>query len=261
MGKNIVTSVIGHVRLFWGGRLPLVLAAWNPFIAFTTAAFVSLACAFILRIRREPGLTLSNEYRPIAWLGVLWIGTYSSFLLFWSPHNTFYRIFYAPGLLLFAGALMAGAQQRHYRLAIAVAMLFFWNLGFHIYPYAKPESNRTLTIAQALKKVWPPRTVVYWDVYAADNGTIQYFNPDLEWKPLWDRAWVGDLQETMERTYANGKTLWFDLNALRSFRQKDPEFKSWLATNCRIGPEQEFVNGDHQIGFVQLMPIIAAVSQ
>jgi len=261
IGKNVVTSLIGHVRLFLGGRLPLVLAVWNPFIAFTAAAFVALASLFVLRIRREPRLTLSNQYRPIAWLALVWIGTYSSFLLFWSPHNTFYRIFYTPGLLLLAGALMAGTHQRQYGLAIAVAMLFFWNLGFDIYPYSKPELNRTLAIAQALQKVWPSRAVVYWDVYAADNRTVQYFNPNLEWKPLWGRAWVGDLQETMERTYAKKQTLWFDLNALRSFRQKDPEFNSWLTTNCRTGVEHEFVNGDHKIGFVQLMPIVAVTSQ
>jgi len=160
-----------------------------------------------------------------------------------------------------AGALMAGTQRRRYLLAIAVAMLFFWNLGFDIYPYAKPDLNRTLTIAQALQKVWPSRAVVYWDVYAADNRTIQYFNPDLEWKQLWGRAWVGDLQETMERTYANGQTLWFELNALRSFRQKDPEFRSWLVTNCRIGAEHEFVNGDHTIGFIQLMSMVVAAGK
>jgi hypothetical protein len=255
--KNVVASLIGHVRLFWGGRLPLVRAVWSPFIAFTTTAFVALTSVFILRVQREPGLALSNNHRFIAWFSLVWIGTYISFLLFWAPHNTFYRIFYAPGLVLFAGSFMAGAQQRQYRLAITVAMLFFWNLGFDIYPYAESELNGTLTIAQALKKVWLPGAVVYWDVYAADNQTIQYFNPDVEWKPLWGRAWVGDLQETMDRTYANGKTLWFDLNALRSFRQKDPEFNSWLAMNTRAGPEHEFVNGDHIVGFIQLMPIAA----
>jgi len=154
------------------------------------------------------------------------------------------------------GALLAGTQQRQYRLALGVAVLFFWNLGFHIYPYAQRQSNGALKIAEALQKIWPAGAVVYWNVHASDNRTIQYFNPDVQWKPLWDHAVISEVQQTLEVAYPIGKSVWFDINAIRQFAQNDPEFRTWLVTKCRLGASHEFVNGNHSTGFVELLPVV-----
>ena len=254
--KNLVTSIAGHVKLVVGGRLALVRAVWNAFLALTTASLIALATILAIRLRRaklklhsgDPGIARTTM------MTLVWIGIYAAFLLVWLPHNTFYRLFYLPALLMLAATFIPVAPERHYRLALAVAILFLWNLGFHIYPYAQSIANPTLEIANRLQKSWPAGTVVYWDVHAADNRTIQYFNPQVKWKELWERAWIGDIEQTMDAAYATGKRLWFDLAALERFTADDQEFSAWLKTNCQLGPRREFTDGSHKIGFVQLIP-------
>ena len=102
---------------------------------------------------------------------------------------------------------------------------------------------------------------MYWDVYATDNLTIQYFNPQVQWKELWGRAWIGDIQQTMSAASAAGKSLWFDLPALERFEPEDRELRAWLATNCQLGSKYEFTNGNHRTGFVQLIPKRLSVHQ
>ena len=261
IGENLVTSVVGHIKLVLGGRVPLIRAVWDPFLALTTAALIALATLLVLRLRSGGKLNVGNGYSHATWMASIWIGIYFAFLLVWLPRNTFYRLFYLPGLLILLGTFIAGTRKRHYRLALAVAALFFWNLGFHIYPYAQPAANPTLQNAQALQTIWSPGTIVYWDVYAADNRTIQYFNPQVKWKELWGRAWVGDIQQTMDAASAAGKGLWFDLPALERFAAEDHEFQAWLATNCQLGSKYEFTNGNHRTGFVQLIPKRLSVHQ
>src|SRR5213593_3771527 len=256
LSRNLVSSLLGHVRLFWGGRLPLVRAVWNPLIAFSLAALVVLLIILIFRIRRGNVPELTPEYVSVLRGSVVWVAVYCAFLFFWLPHNTFYRLFYLPGLLMGAGAIIAGTQPRQYRLALGVAILFFWNLGFDIYPYAQPQSNGTLRIAENFQKIWPAGAVVYWDVYAADNRTIQYFNRDVEWKPLFSRPPIDEIQQTLNAAHRIGKSVWFDTNALDQFAQTDPEFRTWLITKCRLGSRYEFKNGNHNTGFVQLLPAV-----
>jgi hypothetical protein len=251
---NIVTSVVGHIKLFWGGRFSLVRSVWSPFLALTSLGFV---ISTVLTLWQERFLfwpAPAKEHRNTALVSIVWIGVYCTFLIFWLPHNTFYRLFYVPGVLLLVGTIVSASHERHYRLAPAVAMLFFWNLGFNIYPYAQPQFNGALMIAQELHRTWAPGTVVYWDVYASDNGTIQYFNPQVEWKPVGKRVTIDQLEDAMRAANANGKSVWFDLPALKRSAQTDPQVQAWLASNSVFASKREFRNGDHELGFVRVSP-------
>jgi len=197
-------------------------------------------------------LGIDPRYRRVAYISLLWVLIYSAFLFFWLPRNTFYRLFYLPGFILLGGVMVSGQERRRYRLALAVAILFFWNLGFHIYPYALARTNSTLQIARTLHDAWPAGTIVYWDVHTADNRTIQYFNPQVEWRELWDRAWIEDIGQTMQSAYELQRSVWFDLGALRRFVAADAEFRTWLETRCELRNSREFADGGH--GFVQLVP-------
>jgi hypothetical protein len=250
--KNVAASLLGNLRLFWGGRLALVSAVWNPFVAFTAAGVLASAGVFVYSLRKQPRVTMPFKHRSIACVSVVWILTYSIFLLFWLPHNTFYRLFYIPAVLLLISTVLNNPQQRRLLLGSAVAILFFWNAGFVIYPYSQPRLNTALTIAHTLQKVWPMGTIVYWDVYASDNRVVQYFNPQVTWKPLWGRAWTEELHDTIVRTQAQSQAVWFDSNALRIYRGQDPNFDAWFRVNCRIDVEEEFTNGDHRVGFARL---------
>jgi hypothetical protein len=252
--KNAVTSLAGHVKLVLGGRLPLIRAVWNPFLVLTTATLTALTTLLVVRLRRGLKLDLKNRYPDVVRMMIVWIAVYVIFLLVWLPHNTFYRLFYLPALLMLAGTLVPAAPQRRYRLALAVAVLFFWNLGFHIYPYAQLISNPTLEMAQTLRKTWPEGTVVYWNVYGSDNRTIQYFNPQVRWKELWDRVWIRDVEQAKDTAYAGGNSFWFDLPALERFAAEDQEFRAWLTKCCRLDSAHELTLGNGRIGFVQLMP-------
>src|SRR5437870_5169807 len=79
--KNLVTSIAGHVKLVVGGRLALVRAVWNPFLALTTAGLTALATILAIRLRRarlklqsgDPGIarmTLTTTMMTIVWIGI-----------------------------------------------------------------------------------------------------------------------------------------------------------------------------------------------
>jgi len=249
--RNLWLSALGHIRLVFGGNLRLVLQQRSP---VSIVAAVGLAVSLLLLVARlvqiRPGFTLPVR-RELRWmlpvLG-LWWGTYVLFLVFWLPHNTFYRLFYLPALIILISALVPPVKTKYNRLALAVVALFLLNFGFHIYPQTKPESNPPLQIAGEMRDIWAPGDVVYWDVFNANNRTIRYFNPQVEWKELWGRAYPSQI----EMSFRENEGVWIDSTALAEFRRNDPELESWLLANCRIGETFEFPMGDHVGGFAKL---------
>jgi hypothetical protein len=178
----------------------------------------------------------------------VWWAVYVLFLLFWLPHNTFYRLFYLPVLFLMAAGFVNGPKTTYNRFALVVAALFLVNFAFYIYPQSRPGTNPSVSIAQEMRGVWKPGDVVYWNVYAADNRTIRYFSPEVEWKELWGRAYINMLEDSL----AHSRALWFDSVALVDFSRRDPEFAVWLKDHIRIEESYEFPVGDHVVGFTKL---------
>jgi hypothetical protein len=106
-----------------------------------------------------------------------------------------------------------------------------------------------------MQDVWKPGTVVYGNAYADENLTIKYFNPQVTWKKLWNRAPLEDLDPTLHQLNASGNTLWFDLAELEKLSSRDPSFSDWLKVNCRLGETRQIRNADNVVGFVQLLPL------
>ena len=179
----------------------------------------------------------------------LWCGTYALFLVVWLPRNTFYRLFYFPGLVMLCAPLLTGTKTKYNRLALAVSALFLLNFGFYIYPQSKPEANPNLQAAYAMHSVWAPGDVVYGDAFNTINLTIRYFNPQVEWKELWGRLYTSQI----ERSFDEAGGVWIDSVALAEFRRHDPELESWLLANCRIEETHEFPVSGHVIGFAKLL--------
>ncbi|HET9943353.1 MAG TPA: hypothetical protein VFR05_08430 [Terriglobia bacterium] len=249
--RSLWLSLQGHIRLMLGGNLRLVLQQRSP---VSIVAAVGLAMSLLVLLWRLVQMPPGGP-RPVRqemkWmlpvLGVWW-GIYVLFLVFWLPHNTFYRLFYLPALIILISAVVPSGKTKYNRLALAVAALFLLNFGFHIYPQTKAESNPPLQIAGEMRAIWSPGDVVYWDVFNANNRTIRYFNPQVEWKELWDRAYPSQIELSLRE---NGG-VWFDSRALAEFRQNDPELESWLRSRIRIGELYEFPVGDHVVGFAKL---------
>lgn len=249
--RNIWISTLGHIRLVLGGNLRLVLAQKSP---VSLVAAVALAVSLFLLIKRlvqiPPGFlqTMRSEVRRLLPVLLLWWGTYALFLVVWLPRNTFYRLFYLPALVILCAGLLPDVKTRYNRLAMSVGALFLLNFAFYIYPQTKPDANPTLQIAEEMRTIWRPGDVVYWDVFRMENRTIRYFNPQVEWRELWGRAYTSQI----ETSFKEGGDVWFDSNALAEFRQKDQDLESWLLANCHIHESFEFPVGEHRVGFTRL---------
>ena len=105
-----------------------------------------------------------------------------------------------------------------------------------------------------MRAIWMPGDVVYWDVFRMENRTIRYFNPQVEWKELWGRAYTSQI----EMSFSEGGDVWFDSTALADYRRRDPELDSWLIANCRMNEFYEFPVGDHVVGFARLQRLKSA---
>ena len=82
----------------------------------------------------------------------------------------------------------------------------------------------------------------------------QYFNPQVRWKKLWNRAPLEDLVPALHQVRASGKAMWFDLAALERLSSDDASFSDWLKANCRLCEKHQFKNADELVGFVPLNP-------
>jgi len=259
IGRNLVTSVAGNVKLFVGGRIRFIRETWGLFIAVSAVAAFGFFAVLIWRLKQSgvpPLRRPSVKFALLIRICVVWITVYVVFLVFWLPQNTFYRLFYLPALILLAGTFLASSKtHKQSVLALAVGFLFCVNLSSAIYPAAQPALNHTELFARSMQDVWKPGTTVYGNVYADENLTIKYFNPQVTWKELWGQAPVEDLDATLHRVNAPGKALWFDLGALRKFSSEDQSFNDWLTVNCRLGETHQFRNAENVVGFVQLVPL------
>jgi hypothetical protein len=260
IGRNLFTSAAGNAKLFMGGRMRFIQETWGYFIASAAVAAIGFFVMMIWRLKQTgvPPLKWPKvQFTPIIRICVVWITVYVVFLVFWLPQNTFYRLFYLPALILLAGTFEASLKTRsHSILALAIGFLFCVNLSSSIYPAAQPALNRTEQFARSMQSVWEPGTTVYGNVYADENLTIKYFNPQVVWKKLWNRAPLEDLGPTLHQARASGKAMWFDLAALEKLSSEDPSFSDWLKANCRLGEKYQFMNANDLVGFVQLVPLI-----
>ena len=147
--SNIRYSLRGHVRLFFGGRfsllkgllsLPvivLLVALVGTVVFLLFSAFRSMAVAILTW--RIPKLRLETTQKSVLLLALLWTFVYIVFLFFWLPQNTFYRLFYLPGLILLLGLLRASFPNRTSKprlLATFVIALALANFLFLMYPFS-----------------------------------------------------------------------------------------------------------------------------
>jgi hypothetical protein len=250
LGKNLATSLVGHVRLIFGGNLRMVMEQRSPVSMVAAVAVGITLLVLIARFAQKlPKLSSPSPHmRRFLPVLLVWWGTYALFLLVWLPHNTFYRLLYLPALILLVAGFLDGPKTTYNRFALCVAVIFLINFGFYIYPQSRSGTNPSVVVADEMRGIWKPGDVVYWDVYAADNRTIRYFSPEVEWRELWGRAYTNLLDDS----FAHFKGLWFDSVALADYRKRDPQFDEWVREKIRIEESYEFPVGGHVVGFVKL---------
>jgi len=122
--SNLVYSLRGQVRLFFGGRLNLLRGLVNAIIVLLIVLFAIAVLWSIYAVlanlvtlkRRIHEIRLLPQQKTVLLLALVWTVAYLVFLFFWLPQNTFYRVFYLPAIPILLGlALIAlrGIESRH----------------------------------------------------------------------------------------------------------------------------------------------------
>jgi hypothetical protein len=238
-GKNLAISIRSWAQVMLAGRPSLVRYS-DP---LTIALLILCAGALVFFVvavgrRHRPRIAI---YHPVLFaFSVSWIATYALFLFVWLPHNTFYKLFALPGIiLLIASCSKPGADPsiRGPAIPLAAAIAVF-NLTFAIIPYSRVTANEAVAFAFSLEQHLASGATVYFSDLNTDDWLVRYFNPQTSWRQVASSADVG--------------AGWLDTTAIDRFSRSDP---AWLEKRTRHAEWRELVNAKHRIRFVRLLPL------
>jgi len=259
--SNLGYTLRGNVRLFFNARPSSLRGLLSPAIVVTIAVFAVLVLLWLIAIVR--GARLRNFRTKDLWarlfgerpmkIYLLWIGLYIVFLFFWLPHNTFYRLFYLPPIILLVASWLitrTGHEKPTYRLGLFVAVMALSNFLFFIYPNSHAEKYPPLSLALEMNSVWKPGTVVYFHSENSDNNLVAYFNPAIEWRPL--RSF-DQMSPELKQIYDEGKTAWLEASAIDQMQAK-PGGSEWLARHGRKETWRERKARGYNVKFIQVAP-------
>jgi hypothetical protein len=250
--SNLMYSLRGQVRLFFGGRMNLLRSLMNPAVVLLLGL---LAIAVLLLIpavvwnlamlkRRWRGIRMLPRQKTVLLLALLWAVVYLVFLFFWLPQNTFYRLFYLPALIIMLGLALSAFPQmgsrRTYATALLVIAVGLANFLFLIYPFSHVEKYPPLEFALQMNREWSRGTFIYYAAPNSDQALVRYFNPGTHWQLLPD-----ELPQVCES--------WLETTAIDRLAAT-AEGSRWLQTHTRSGSLRELNNGAYRIRFVQVSP-------
>jgi len=207
-----------------------------------------------LRWLRE--LRLETSQKTVLLLSLLWTSLYLVFLFFWLPQNTFYRLFYLPGLIILFGLRLASfksrtGKSRRFTAALVVAVALA-NFLFLIYPFSHVQKYPPLAFALEMNREWPTGTVVYYAAQNSDEDLIRYFNPSTRWQLLRAES-LNALETEIVNIYSNGGTAWLETTAFDQL-SATAEGTRWLETHARKESSRELNDKAYKIRFVQIAP-------
>jgi hypothetical protein len=180
---------------------------------------------------------------------LVWIISYMAFLWIWLPHNTFYRLFYLPALVLPAASFpwRPGLSRV---LASACAIMIACNLLFSIYPHSKIENNEVLAFALDTKSNWRTSgSTVLYGQFHSDLWTIRYFNPQVSWI-LMPSPTIARVEKYRSETPEPG-AVWLEATAYAAI-EKLPGGREWLNEHVDRFHSQQFISSKAMISFYRL---------
>jgi hypothetical protein len=254
---NVAAVAEGHVKLLLGGRWTLA----RRFQGVPTAVALALLALFIILIVRRPSLTPDDaapgwrETRAMLILSLAWISPFFVFLCFWLPGNTFYRLLYAPALMLLlaATAVQRGwlsTPARRRAIAIGVASVCAWNFSLLIWPESRTEANPVLLAAEELQPRLASGAMIYHATFPPDDWLVMYLNPQTRWMELTSFNPLS-VQHDVAEAAEQGRPVWLDGSALERLDQ-EPGGPAWL--NRHIVDRFELHRAGHDIRFAQVHP-------
>jgi hypothetical protein len=267
VGDDLRYTLRGHARLFLNGRFNLIKGLVNPFILILIASLAICFCAlcyFVFKNFSRPtlkslrSLMNNSRTRPLVLLSAMWTVIYLAFLFVWLPHNTFYRLFYLPALILLVG-LIASARydfatyRPTYRLATFTVAMVIANFLFLIFPYSHAEKFPPTRFALEMNKEWPSGTVIFYNLENSDKSLVRYFAPATTWT-LVDNPIPGMLDNQLNEIYARGSIVWLETTAIDRLTST-PEGAQWLSAHAKKNSRRELKDKGFRIEFVQVVPV------
>lgn len=261
---NLVHTVRGQIHLFFGGRFNLIKGLINPLIIGLMVILVAL-CLFLIfsliqSVKRWSWQNLrfkiDHRNKSLVWLSLVWICAYNSFLFFWLPLNTFYRLFYLPALILLAALIISAWSSRadtpRYRLASLIAIVAISNFLFLIFPYAHAQKYPPQWLSLQMSQVWPQGTVIFYAADNSDNGLFRYMNPTTVWRPL-DPEALDEVESDLEEIYRRGNTAWIEASAIDRLSSSSSG-EEWLLAHAMQRTRRDLKDPAFNIKFMQIVP-------
>ncbi len=263
---NLMYTLRGQARLFFGGRFSFLAEVINPFILALVIILAALLVWLLIKLFRHPqelkaawraAFGQAAEFKGLARLACVWFGVYLIFLFFWIPQHTFYRLFYLPSLILLCGIALAPyvsseSYRRRWRAALFVAVVSLANFLFVIYPYSRVMKDTPLSLALEIKSGWPDGAVVYYETFHSDNRLVEYFNPMSVWKPV-GAVGMEALENELRNIYGQGGTVWIETTAMEKI-SATPQGAAWLSEQTQGQPTYELATPQYKLKFVRLAP-------
>jgi hypothetical protein len=261
--RNTLYSLRGHHRLFFRLRIRIFSEIADA-TALIVAFFVLIGVIFffykLVVHRRRLKALLINMFNRKWWAApplpaiALWMGSYLTFLFFWLPHNTFYRMFYLPAIILFLAMLLSNQPgKRTHTTAVLASVVFLWNLAFSALPDANPIVNPPLQFAQEMGSEFGDGDTVYYAIFNSDDWTIRYFNPQTVWKHI-EVDDLASLEEELESLHLNNKGAWLDTTAVDQIESAGGGSREWLERHSQPGARYQLIKPGYRMRFLKLVP-------
>lgn len=244
VARDVVISLRSWIQLFLIGRLMLVRFTnpWSVALVLLAGAVAVLSVVDLFRHGLPHSISIRHPVL-LRW-ALVWLGTYALFLLVWLPHNTFYKLFALPAIILLVASCTAPASERSAPRSLTwlVAMLSTSNLAFGIVPYSRIDANGAVAFAVRLRESLPTGAVVYYWKFNTDDSFARYFNPQTRWQPALGPGLI-------DADLSRGKSVWLETTATDHFAQWAP---AWFAARSVNAQWVELLNYQHRIRFVKL---------
>lgn len=236
-------SVRGTLRLFFGGKLGDFVG--DGISSAALAVLVVAAAIFLVCLWRTVGKGVKIARPPLDLF--VWVGVYAAFLLVWMPQNTFYRLFYLPGLIAILASMLRDAPTTRRTVWAFVTVLMAWNFCFVVYPQSRPSFNIPLRFALAQQGAWRAGTPILFHRFHPDLWTISYFNQQAAWIGI-EQADISQLERHLAAAKAQNTPLWLEETAYEMI-SANPNAQRWLTAHERPSELIESKDEKHDFRF------------
>lgn len=239
---NAFVTLRSWGQLFIAGR-PSRVHYTEPFVVFLLAVLGVSAILFVVAVLRMRSVPSIRIHHPDLFIfSAIWIASYALFLFFWLPHNTFYKLFALPAVVLLVASLWPSGRNPGRPAVWFVCMVVLFNLSFAVIPYSRPDANAAIQFALDLRTQLGNGAHVHYASFSADDWFARYFNPQSTWQQTLE---IQPIDEDLRA----GRDVWLETTAIDRFTASNPE---WIAERTRGAQWVELITGQQRIRFVRL---------